>query len=114
MSKADLEPKLASLMDNIPEIEGLVALDAKGNLIVGQTITEMDLNTIAKAAYDAFTTAKNLGGTIGKGNVFSINMTLEGGSCCMAGNDKVILLSMQGPDAATSISLILRSLKGLL
>lgn len=101
-------------MDDIPEIEGLIALDAKGKVLVGQTITEMDLDAIAKAAKASFDAGKGLGGAVGKGTVISLNIALENGSSCVVGNDKVIIVSLQGQDASTSIALILRSLKSLL
>lgn len=101
-------------MDDIPEIEGLIALDNKGKVIIGQTITEMDLDAIAKAAKASFDACGGLGGAVGKGNVTSLNIALENGSSCIVGNDDVIVVSLQGLDASTSVALILRSLKALL
>jgi predicted regulator of Ras-like GTPase activity (Roadblock/LC7/MglB family) len=114
VDKKILESKLAALMDDIPEIEGLIALDSKGKIIVGQTITEMDLDAIAKAAKTAFDACVGLGGAVGKGSVVSLNVALEKGSSCIVGNDKVIIVTLQGLDASTSIALIVRQMKSIL
>ena len=114
MEKKKLEANLAQLMDDISEIEGLIALDNKGKVIVGQTLTEMDLDAIAKAALEAYTSAKNMGSTIQKGGVSTITLNLDNGSSCIVGNDKVVIASMQGNDASTSIALILRYLKSFI
>ena len=47
MSKDDLEPKLAELMNQIPEVEGVIAFSETGKIISGQTIESMDKDKIA-------------------------------------------------------------------
>ncbi len=101
-------------MDDIPEIEGLIALDMKGTVLVGQTITEMDKALLAKTALDVFTKARAMGKSTGKGGVQAINITMDKGSGCIVGNDSLIIMSMQGTDASNSIALILRSIKACL
>jgi predicted regulator of Ras-like GTPase activity (Roadblock/LC7/MglB family) len=114
MDKKQLEKRLSSLMDEISEIEGLIALDLKGTVLVGQTITEMDKAVIAKTALDTFAKAKILGKSTAKGGVQAINISMDKGSACIVGNDQLIIMSIQGTDAANSIALILRSLKSCL
>ncbi|NMC05793.1 MAG: hypothetical protein GYA24_11300 [Candidatus Lokiarchaeota archaeon] len=114
VDKQQLEGKLAKLMDDIPEIEGLIALDAKGTVLVGQTITEMDKAALAKTALDVFTKARAMGKSTAKGGVQAINITMDKGSACIVGNDSTIIMSMQGADASNSIALILRSIKACL
>ena len=114
MSDDALEQNLAKLMDEIPEIEVLIGLDYKGNVLVGQTITEMDKAAIAKNVADIFTKAKVLGKTTGKGHIQGMTITLDEGSSCIVANDSTILVSVQGTDAANSIALIIRSLKSCL
>ncbi|MHA1847390.1 MAG: hypothetical protein ACTSXU_07075, partial [Promethearchaeota archaeon] len=82
--------------------------------IVGQTITEMDKAAIAQAAFEAFAKGKSLGTTIGKGTINSLLITLESGSSCIVGNDDLIIASLQGEDASSSISLIMRFMRNLL
>ncbi len=112
--KKQLEAKLSKLMDDISEIEGLIALDLKGTVLVGQTIVEMDKAVLAKTALDVFTKAKVVGKSTGKGGVQAINISMDKGSACIVGNDSLIIMSMQGTDAANSIALIMRSLKACL
>lgn len=114
MDKKELEGKLSKLMDDVPEIEGLIALDAKGSIIVGQTLLEMDLAPIAKATFETFTKARGLASVVSKGAVQAINMSLDNGSCCIVGNEKLVVVSMQGNDAQNSIALLLRYMKALL
>jgi len=109
-----LEQNLSKLMDEISEIEMLIALDYKGNVLVGQTITEMDKAAIAKSVADIFTKSKALGKSTGKGKVQSMTISLDEGSSCIVANDSMIIVSVQGTDAANSIALILRSLKSCL
>jgi len=114
IDKKRLEANLSKLMDDIPEIEGLIALDLKGTVLVGQTITEMDKALLAKAALDVFTKAKAMGKSTAKGGVQAINISMDKGSACIVGNDSTIIMSMQGTDASNSIALILRSIKACL
>ena len=114
MDKKELEGKLSKLMDDVPEIEGLIALDKKGSIIVGQTLLEMDLAPIAKATFEMFSRSRELARLAGKGNIQAINMALDTGSCCIVGNDDITVISMQGDDATNSIALILRYMKGML
>jgi predicted regulator of Ras-like GTPase activity (Roadblock/LC7/MglB family) len=114
VDKKQLEAKLSKLMDDISEIEGLIALDLKGTVLVGQTIVEMDKALMAKTALDVFTKARAMGKSTGKGGVQAINISMDKGSACIVGNDALIIMSMQGTDAANSIALIMRSLKACL
>jgi hypothetical protein len=41
MDKKVLEQKMSELMDLVPECEGLIASDLSGNVLIGQTITDM-------------------------------------------------------------------------
>ena len=114
VDKKVLEQKLAKLMDEISEIEMLIALDNKGTVLVGQTITEMDKTAIAKTALDTFLKARVLGKSTAKGGVQAMTITMEKGSGCIVGNDALIIVSIQGTDAMNSIALILRSIKSIL
>jgi predicted regulator of Ras-like GTPase activity (Roadblock/LC7/MglB family) len=113
MVNKDLEAKLSKLMDDISEIEGLIAFDAKGVVTVGQTITEMDKAALGKAAADVLAKTKALGNAAGKGGVQSIVISFDSGSSVIVGADKTGIVSLEGDDAAQSIALISRSLKSL-
>ena len=113
MVNKDLEAKLGRLMDDISEIEGLIAFDGKGTVTVGQTLTEMDKAALGKGAADVLAKAKALGNVSGKGGVNSIVISFESGSSVIVGADKTGIVSIEGDDAAQSIALISRSLKSL-
>ena len=61
MSGKEIEAMLERIMDQIPEVEGLIACDASGKKLSGQTITEMDHGAIIKSALNIFKAANELG-----------------------------------------------------
>ncbi|MCK4480245.1 MAG: roadblock/LC7 domain-containing protein, partial [Candidatus Lokiarchaeota archaeon] len=79
VDKKVLEQKLAELMDIVPETEGLIAADANGKVLVGQTITDMDHGKIAKACAAIIKDSNNLGKDIGKGGLRTTTIELESG-----------------------------------
>ena len=111
MSKKVIEEKLAELMDIVPECEGLIAADLQGKVIVGQTLTDMDHNKIAKACAAIIKDSNNLGNDIGKGSLRTTTIELEKGFAVLVGSDKIILIALAGIDGKSSLSLIKRNLK---
>ena len=110
MSKKVLEPKLAELMDIVPEIEGLIAADAKGKVIIGQTITEMDHAKIAKACVSIINNSNTLGTDIGKGALKTTTIEMENGFAVLVGSDKMVLIGLAGEDGGPHLGLIKRNL----
>ena len=111
MSKKLIEEKLAELMDIVPECEGLIAADLQGKVIVGQTLTDMDHNKIAKACAAIIKDSNNLGNDIGKGSLKTTTMELEKGFAVLVGSNKNILITLAGVDGKASLSLLKRNLK---
>jgi predicted regulator of Ras-like GTPase activity (Roadblock/LC7/MglB family) len=111
MSKKVIEEKLAELMDIVPECEGLIAADLQGKVIIGQTLTDMDHNKIAKACAAIIKDSNNLGNDIGKGSLRTTTIELEKGFAVLVGSDKIILIALAGIDGKSSLSLIKRNLK---
>ena len=111
MSKKLIEEKLAELMDIVPECEGLIAADLQGKVIVGQTLTDMDHNKIAKACAAIIKDSNNLGNDIGKGSLKTTTMELEKGFAVLVGSNKNILIALAGVDGKASLSLLKRNLK---
>jgi predicted regulator of Ras-like GTPase activity (Roadblock/LC7/MglB family) len=111
MSKKLIEEKLAELMDIVPECEGLIAADLQGKVIVGQTLTDMDHNKIAKACAAIIKDSNNLGNDIGKGSLKTTTMELEKGFAVLVGSNKNILIALAGVDGKSSLSLLKRNLK---
>ena len=110
MSKAAIEKKLAELMDMVPECEGLIAADTTGKVIVGQTLTDMDLGRIAKACATIIKDSNTLGKDIGKGNLKTTTIELDEGFAVLVGSDKTVLIALAGVDGMASIGLLKRNL----
>ena len=110
VDKEVIEKKLAELFDVVPETEGLIASDMEGKVIVGQTITEMDHNGIAKACATLIKNINVLGENIGKGGVKSATIELEDVYGVIVSSDKGILIALAGLDGKASLSLLKRNL----
>lgn len=110
MSKETIEPKLAQLMDLVPECEGLIAADLDGNVIVGQTLTDMDHEKIAKACAKILKDSNTLGNDLGKGNVKNTTIELDGGYAVLVGSEKILLIALAGNDGRASLGLLKRNL----
>jgi predicted regulator of Ras-like GTPase activity (Roadblock/LC7/MglB family) len=110
MDKKVIEKKLAELMDIVPECEGLIAADINGKVIVGQTITEMDHNLIAKACTNIIKESNTLGKDIGKGKLKTTTIELDEGFAVLVGSDALILIALAGLDGRSSLSLLKRNL----
>ncbi|MFX1558832.1 MAG: roadblock/LC7 domain-containing protein [Promethearchaeota archaeon] len=109
-SKDVIEQKLAELMDIVPECEGLIAADMNGKVIVGQTITDMNHQSIAKACLTIINDSNSLGKNIGKGTLQVTTIELEKGFAVLVGSDKIILIALAGLDGKASLSLLKRNL----
>ncbi len=110
IDKKVLEQKLAELMDIVPETEGLIAADASGKVLVGQTITEMDHAKIAKACATIIKDSNSLGKDIGKGSLKTTTIELEKGYAVLVGSEKAVLIALAGVDGRSSLGLLKRNL----
>jgi len=110
LNKEVIEKKLAQLFDVVPETEGLIASDLEGKVIVGQTITDMDHNGIAKACATIIKNTNALGETTGKGGIKTATIELENGYAVVVSSDDGILIALAGLDGKASISLLKRNL----
>ena len=111
MSKKEIEAMLERVMDQIPEVEGLIAVDAKGKKLSGQTITEMDHDAIIKSVLNVFKAANELGTNVEKGQVKVIRVNSAEGYTIIVGSQKLILIGITGLDAVNSLSLVVRNLE---
>ncbi len=110
VEKEVIEKKLAELFDVVPETEGLIASDLEGNVIVGQTITEMDHNGIAKTCATLIKNSNALGKNTGKGGIKTATIELKDGFAVIVSSDNGILIALAGLDGKASISLLKRNL----
>ncbi len=114
MKKEEIEPKLASLMDTVPECEGLIAADANGKVIVGQTITELDHGKIAKEIVTILNSAGTLGKLIKKGATLDVTISYNDGFAQITVGAEGILIGLMGLDGRNSISLLMRNMKSII
>ncbi|MFW9824095.1 MAG: roadblock/LC7 domain-containing protein [Candidatus Thorarchaeota archaeon] len=110
VDKKVLEQKLAELMDIVPECEGLIAADSNGKVIIGQTITEMDHEKIAKACVAIIKDSNTLGKDTGKGGLKTTTIELEDGFAVLVGSEKSTLIALAGSDGRSSLALLKRNL----
>jgi len=113
MDKADIEKKLAELMDTVPECEGLIAADLEGKVIVGQTILESDHDAIAEACATIIKDANKLGSNIKKGALKDTTIELEEGFAVIVGGADLILIALAGSDGKASLGLLKRNLTSI-
>lgn len=106
-----VEEIVASLMDKIPELEGLIIFDTSGNVVIGQTITQMKHAEIAKSAAAMIEAAKKLSQSVDKGNASVTYVESENGFTIITFSGKKGLLAITGKDATNSLGLIIRNLK---
>ena len=114
MGDKELEGKLAKIMDEIPEIEGLIAFDNNSKILSGQTITEMDNKKIVVKANELLKLAKELGEASEKEGATEINLSSKDGNIIIEGSKKLGLIALVGKDAVHSLALIMRTLRALL
>lgn len=110
MSNKELEPKLAELMDSVPECEGLIAADLDGKVLVGQTITEMDHAEIAKACVQIMKDSNTLGSDVSKGDLKNTTIELDEGFIVIVGSENIVLIALAGTDGKASLGLLKRNL----
>lgn len=113
MSKDVLEPKLADLMNTIPEVEGVVAFSLDGSVISGQTIESMNLNSIAKESSNLMENLAKFGAEIGKGKVSEITVNLEDGFAVIAFGETYSIIGFMDSGSKMQLGLLSRALKGL-
>jgi len=110
VDKKDIEKKLSELFDIVPETEGLIASDLEGKVIIGQTITDMDHNAIAKTCVAIIKDSGNMGNNIGKGAFKTATIDLESGYAVIVKSDAIVLIALAGLDGKASLSLLKRNL----
>ncbi|TFG02881.1 MAG: roadblock/LC7 domain-containing protein [Promethearchaeota archaeon] len=113
MDKKELEKKLAELMDIVPECEGLIAADMNGKVIIGQTLTDMNHDSIAKSCSTIVKDSNNLGKDIGKGSLKTTTIELENGFAVLVGSNEHVLIALAGLDGKASLSLLKRNLMSI-
>ncbi len=110
VDKKAIEKKLAELFDIVPETEGLIVSDLEGNVIIGQTITDMNHSAIAKTCVAIIKYSSTMGDNIGKGVFQAATIDLESGYAVVVKSDAILLIALAGLDGKASLSLLKRNL----
>lgn len=108
--KAEIEKVLGNLMDTIPEIEGLICAE-NGKVLIGQTITDLNKQSISESCIKILENGGALSKTIEKGDVKEINVRFDDGYAVIVGTPKLLFIALTGNDAAPSLGLIQRNLR---
>jgi predicted regulator of Ras-like GTPase activity (Roadblock/LC7/MglB family) len=110
-SKEELAPKLEQIMSEIAVCEGLVLAKNNGEVIIGQTLTEMDHGSIAKYVSKIYKTKID---TLKKGKLLEMTLGMEEGFLIAVKNKDLMVLGFLGSDGKSSVGLLLRQLKNLM
>ncbi|MHA1238351.1 MAG: hypothetical protein ACTSSJ_03780 [Candidatus Odinarchaeia archaeon] len=107
----NLESVANKVMDDIPEIEGLIFIDKDGKVLAGHTITEMNHNEIAEMTFKTLKDAISLSESMDKGALEVFYAGYENGYIIAIYSKEASLVGIIGKDATASLGLIIRSLK---
>lgn len=114
MDKEEIESNLRDLMDLVPECEGLIAARKdNAEVIVGNTLTEMDHGKIAQAALKILEDSTDLRKNLGKGVVKNTMVTLEDGFAVLVEGNEEIFIALAGKDGRASLGLLKRNLESM-
>ena len=107
-----IEKILSDLMNQIPDIEGLILSKNDGGLIVSQTIfPDLDDNKISKSAVDVAESAIQLSRTIEKGEIKELNIEFDEGFCLITSKKDAVLTVICVTDARSQLGLIIMNLQ---
>ncbi|MHA1631836.1 MAG: roadblock/LC7 domain-containing protein [Candidatus Freyarchaeota archaeon] len=105
------EELIASIMEQIPEIEGVILFDSDGKAIISQSLTQMKHAEIAKHAAAMVDAAKKLSQSAEKGDAAVAYVESDDGFTVITFAGGKGLLAITGRDATNSLGLIMRNLK---
>ncbi|MEM2109359.1 MAG: roadblock/LC7 domain-containing protein [Candidatus Odinarchaeota archaeon] len=106
-----IEEKLATMMDEIPEIEGLIAFENNGKVICGQTLTELDKKKLTALSIELLKKSSEIASASDKGSASTISLTTEKGYLVIETKSGFSILALLGKEASSSLSLVIRALK---
>ncbi|MFX1518491.1 MAG: hypothetical protein ACFFCD_01000 [Promethearchaeota archaeon] len=109
--KKKIEDELNNVMENIPAIEGLIAFKPKGEILAGQTLTELNHNEIVEYSMAIAKGASSLGKVVDKGIVNEIHIDCDNGFAIVLNSGDVALTALAGQDARAELGLVRLNLK---
>lgn len=111
MDKEEIGPKLAAVMDVVSVCEGLIYAKTSGEIIIGQTLLEMEHGPIAKSVAQMFEIKIE---AAQKGNLVDLTIGLEEGQLIAVKKDETMVIGILGSDGKSSVGLLLRQLKNIM
>jgi hypothetical protein len=111
MKSEEIGLKLSPIMTNVSVCEGLIYAKTSGEVIIGQTLTEMDHNSIAKNVADMF---KIKIPALEKGEITDLTIGVEEGTLLAVIKDDEMVIGVLGEDGKSSVGLLLRQLKNIM
>ncbi len=106
-----LAKKLESVMNAVPVCEGLIYCELDGEVIIGQTITEMDHSAIAKKMVDILESDLS---AANKGDIKDASIELEEGALVGVLGDDNFVIGILGDDGLSSKGLLRKQLQNLM
>lgn len=109
--KKKIEDELNNVMEHIPAIEGLIAFKPKGEILAGQTLTELNHNEIVEYSMAIADGASSLGKVVDKGIVNEVQIDCDNGFAIVLNSGGVALTALAGQDARSELGLVRLNLK---
>lgn len=111
LGKKEIELILAEIMDTIPELEGIIAASSTGKVVAGQTLRDMDHNTIITSIVTLLKETKGVAKSVEQGATNALYLENVKGYTVAVTASKTMIVAIAGKDAAPSLGLIMRSLR---
>ena len=112
LGKKEVELILAEIMDTIPELEGIIAASSTGKVVTGQTLRDMDHGAIVSSVVALLKETKAVSKAVDQGPTQALYLETDKGYTVAVTASKSLVVSIAGKDAAASLGLIIRSLRG--
>ncbi|MHA1777810.1 MAG: hypothetical protein DRO88_12050 [Promethearchaeia archaeon] len=111
MNIEEVGPKLAAAMDAVPVCEGLILAKISGEVLIGQTLTELNHGEIAKSFSKLFEVDFSY---LERGKLQDYTINLENGSIIAVRNEDHMLIGLLGADGKSSVGLLVRQLRNIM
>jgi predicted regulator of Ras-like GTPase activity (Roadblock/LC7/MglB family) len=112
LGKKEVEEILVEIMDTIPELEGIITATSTGKVVTGQTLREMDHGAIVTSVLSLLKESKTVSKSVDQGQAQVIYLETNKGYTVAVTASKALVVAIAGKDAAASLGLIIRSLRG--
>jgi len=110
--KKKIEDELNNVMEHIPAVEGLIAFKLKkGEILAGQTLTELNHNEIVEYSMAIVNGASSLGKVVDKGKISEIDIDCADGFAVVLNSGDIALTVLAGQDARAELGLVRLNLK---